>query len=228
MPPSSSASMNPRSGCAGWHLQPRRAGELGHLPAYGPATSGRWISPRALCPRRNGRRGGNLAGFCSWRPDQVVGLYIGADWTGRGVASALMDHAEEAIVAGGVRRIALSASAIALPFYERRAITSPAGATGRPAAGWWSRPLIWRRWSAVEFLTLSLSKGEAAHCLMPRQAQHGVLDGRPGRRQAGFDMLLFRRLGAGAAAHHIIEAQGLPTMGMIAIEDRRLRLIGDR
>ena len=64
--------------------------------------------------------GGNLAGFCSWRPDQVVGLYIGADWTGRGVASALMDHAEEAIVAGGVRRIALSASAIALPFYERR------------------------------------------------------------------------------------------------------------
>ncbi len=64
--------------------------------------------------------GGNLAGFCSWRPDHVVGLYIGAPWAGRGVASALMDHAEEAIVAGGVRRIALSASAIALRFYERR------------------------------------------------------------------------------------------------------------
>ena len=64
--------------------------------------------------------GGRLAGFCSWRPDQVVGLYIHPAWAGRGVASVLMDHGEAAIIAEGARRILLSASAIALPFYEGR------------------------------------------------------------------------------------------------------------
>ena len=65
-------------------------------------------------------QGGRLAGFCSWRPDQVVGLYIHPAWAGCGVASVLMDHAEAAIVAEGAGQILLSASAIALPFYEGR------------------------------------------------------------------------------------------------------------
>jgi GNAT superfamily N-acetyltransferase len=65
-------------------------------------------------------QGGRLAGFCSWRPDQVVGLYIHPAKVGCGVASVLMDHAEAAIIAEGVGRILLSASAIALPFYQSR------------------------------------------------------------------------------------------------------------
>ncbi len=64
--------------------------------------------------------GGRLAGFCSWHPDQIVGLYIHPAWAGCGVASVLMDHAEDAIIAEGAGRILLSASAIALPFYESR------------------------------------------------------------------------------------------------------------
>src|SRR5262249_15459857 len=64
--------------------------------------------------------GGNLAGFCSWRPQQVIGLYIHPAWTGKGVASALMDCAEDAIIAAGASRIDLAASAIARPFYEKR------------------------------------------------------------------------------------------------------------
>ena len=64
--------------------------------------------------------GGNLAGFVSWRPGLVIGLYIHPSWASRGVASALMDRAEEAIVAEGADNILLSASAIARPFYEKR------------------------------------------------------------------------------------------------------------
>ena len=64
--------------------------------------------------------GGNLAGFSSWRPGVLVGLYIDPAWTGRGVASALMDRAEHAIIAAGATGIALAASAIARPFYEKR------------------------------------------------------------------------------------------------------------
>lgn len=64
--------------------------------------------------------GGNLAGFSSWRPGVLIGLYIHPAWTGRGVASALMGRAEDAIIASGATRIDLAASAIALPFYEKR------------------------------------------------------------------------------------------------------------
>ncbi len=65
--------------------------------------------------------GGRLAGFCSWRPDQIVGLYIHPAWAGCGVASVLMDQAEEAIIAAAQPRlIHLAASAPARPFYEKR------------------------------------------------------------------------------------------------------------
>ena len=64
--------------------------------------------------------GGNLAGFCSWLPAEVKGLYIHPAWLRRGVAGALMDHTEQAIVAAGAPRIRLSASRIARPFYEKR------------------------------------------------------------------------------------------------------------
>ncbi|HEY2889402.1 MAG TPA: GNAT family N-acetyltransferase [Dongiaceae bacterium] len=65
--------------------------------------------------------GGRLAGFCSWSPDRIVGLYIHPAWAGRGVASVLMDHAEEAILAAAqLPCIHLAASALARPLYERR------------------------------------------------------------------------------------------------------------
>ncbi len=64
--------------------------------------------------------GGNLAGFCSWLPGEVKGLYIHPAWLRRGVAGALMDHAERAIIAAGAMRIHLGASRIARPFYEKR------------------------------------------------------------------------------------------------------------
>ena len=66
-------------------------------------------------------KGGRLAGFCSWRPDGIVGLYIPPAWAGQGVASVLMDHAEDAILGGAqLPCIHLAASALARPFYEKR------------------------------------------------------------------------------------------------------------
>ena len=64
--------------------------------------------------------GGNLAGFCSWLPAEVRGLYIHPAWARRGVGSVLMDRAEAAIIEAGASRIHLGASRIARPFYERR------------------------------------------------------------------------------------------------------------
>src|SRR4029077_21097620 len=49
---------------------------------------------------------------------------------------------------------------------------------------------------------------------------------RPAEGEQGFEMLLLRRLGTGAAAHDIVEAQGLAAVGVVAVENRRLRLIG--
>jgi putative acetyltransferase len=65
-------------------------------------------------------RGGDLAGFCSYVDNQVVGLYIHPGWMGQGLAGIMMDHAEAAIVATGARVIAISASEIARPIYEKR------------------------------------------------------------------------------------------------------------
>ena len=43
--------------------------------------------------------GGRLAGFCSFAGNRIIGLYTHPHWAGRGVAGALMDRAEAAIVA---------------------------------------------------------------------------------------------------------------------------------
>jgi putative acetyltransferase len=77
------------------------------------------LDERYLLAEVNGE-GGNLAGFVSWRPGLVIGLYIHPGWTGRGVANALMNRAEAAIAAEGDDIILLSASAIARRFYEKR------------------------------------------------------------------------------------------------------------
>ena len=63
---------------------------------------------------------GALAGFCSYARNRIGGLYIHPQWTGRGLASAMMDRAEAAILAAGAERISICASLIARPLYERR------------------------------------------------------------------------------------------------------------
>ncbi len=63
---------------------------------------------------------GALAGFCSYDGGRIHGLYIHPQWTGRGLAGALMDCAEGAILAAGAERISVSASLLARPLYERR------------------------------------------------------------------------------------------------------------
>jgi len=62
---------------------------------------------------------GRLAGFCSYGGDQIYGLYIHPRWTGRGLASRMIELAEEALLAAGARTLKISASAVARPLYER-------------------------------------------------------------------------------------------------------------
>lgn len=63
--------------------------------------------------------GGGLAGFCSYGGDQIYGLYIHPAWSGRGLASRMIELAEEALLAAGNRTLRISASAIARPLYEK-------------------------------------------------------------------------------------------------------------
>ena len=63
--------------------------------------------------------GGALAGFCSYSPHRIYGLYIHPKWTRRGLASVLLDRAEAAILATGAQRIHLSASLVGRRLYER-------------------------------------------------------------------------------------------------------------
>jgi len=58
-------------------------------------------------------------GFCSWRDQRVIGLYVLSDFTGRGIARRLLFMAEAAIAAAGHGEVTLGASLTALPFYER-------------------------------------------------------------------------------------------------------------
>lgn len=53
---------------------------------------------------------GALAGFCSFKGDEVKGLYVAPDWARRGVGSALLRQAEATIGAGGHRLIHIVAS----------------------------------------------------------------------------------------------------------------------
>ena len=61
---------------------------------------------------------GNLAGFCSFKDDEVKGLYVAPNWARRGVGSALLRQAEATISAGGHRLIRMVASLSGQAFYE--------------------------------------------------------------------------------------------------------------
>jgi len=76
---------------------------------------------------------GDLAGFCSFKDDEVKGLYVAPGWARRGVGSALLRRAEAAIAATGRRRIRIGASLSGQAFYERHGyrVTDRHGWTSR-------------------------------------------------------------------------------------------------
>lgn len=59
-----------------------------------------------------------LAGFCSFKSDEVKGLYVAPEWARRGVGSALLRQAEAAIAARGHCLIRIGASLSGQAFYE--------------------------------------------------------------------------------------------------------------
>jgi putative acetyltransferase len=61
---------------------------------------------------------GALAGFCSFKDDEVKGLYVAPDWARRPVGSALLRQAEATIASGGHRLIRIVASLSGQAFYE--------------------------------------------------------------------------------------------------------------
>ena len=61
-----------------------------------------------------------LAGFASFKADEIVGFYVHPDWARCGLGSLLLERAEAAIVAGGHTTIRIEASLSGLPFYEAR------------------------------------------------------------------------------------------------------------
>lgn len=64
--------------------------------------------------------GAGVVAFCSWTADEVKGLYVAPGWDRRGVGSALLHAAEQAITAAGHRRIRIGASRVGEPFYAAR------------------------------------------------------------------------------------------------------------
>jgi putative acetyltransferase len=62
---------------------------------------------------------GALAGFRSFKNDEVKGLYVAPEWARRGVGRALLGEAEAAIAGGGHRLIRIVASLSGQEFYER-------------------------------------------------------------------------------------------------------------
>jgi len=61
---------------------------------------------------------GILTGFCSYKADEIMGLYVAPTWARRGVGSALLSAAEQAIAAAGHARIRIDAALSGRPFYE--------------------------------------------------------------------------------------------------------------
>lgn len=62
---------------------------------------------------------GALAAFCSFKGDEVKGLYVAPEWARQGVGSALLRQVEATIAVGGHRLIRMDASLSGQAFYER-------------------------------------------------------------------------------------------------------------
>jgi putative acetyltransferase len=62
--------------------------------------------------------GGQIIAFCSYRADEIAGLFVDPAWARRGVGRALLERAEAAIAAAGHGKIRVGASLTGRPFYE--------------------------------------------------------------------------------------------------------------
>ena len=63
---------------------------------------------------------GALTGFCSYKADEVIGLYVAPDCGRQGIGSILLAAAEAAIAAVGHGRIRIGASLSGRAFYEAK------------------------------------------------------------------------------------------------------------
>ncbi len=63
-------------------------------------------------------RGHGIVGFCSYKEQEVRGLYVDPEWSRLGLGTALLQRAEEIIAAAGHRKVVVGASLVGLPFYE--------------------------------------------------------------------------------------------------------------
>ncbi len=61
-----------------------------------------------------------LAGFASFKGDEIVGFYVHPDWARCGLGSLLLERAEAALADGGHAIFRVSASLSGLPFYLTR------------------------------------------------------------------------------------------------------------
>jgi putative acetyltransferase len=64
--------------------------------------------------------GSALAGFCSYKGDEIIGLYVAPGRGRQGIGSALLAAAEAAITASGHSRIRIGASLSGRAFYEAK------------------------------------------------------------------------------------------------------------
>jgi putative acetyltransferase len=91
---------------------------------------------------------GALAGFCSYKADEVIGLYVAPDWGRRGIGSALLAAAEAAIAASGHDRIRIGASLSGRAFYEAKGYRVVADR-------------VWKSRGGLEMAALDMEKGAA-------------------------------------------------------------------
>ena len=61
---------------------------------------------------------GKINGFCSFKDDQVRGLYVDPSCAGSGIGRALLHRAEAEIIAAGHKSVRVQASISGRPFYE--------------------------------------------------------------------------------------------------------------
>jgi putative acetyltransferase len=78
-----------------------------------------WLERRASRPTFVAEIDGRIAGFSDLEPDGHVDMmYVHPDYTGRGVAGALLRHVEAAARAQTLARLFTEASITARPFFE--------------------------------------------------------------------------------------------------------------
>jgi GNAT superfamily N-acetyltransferase len=102
------------------------------ISAYSPEEVESWVG--VLEPHRYGEAmtkggevfllavaaGGALAGFCSYKADEVIGLYVAPHRGRQGIGSMLLAAAEAAIAVAGHDRIRVGASLSGRAFYEAK------------------------------------------------------------------------------------------------------------